>query len=255
MRLDIMRRPLRLLAGALIASGAAAIEAGTAAAQETLPFYRVEGTIIGSMPPLPLPMPASRNHNYWGFRLQAAQHSGRSGADLDGIAAGVDLQWRGGSVFGATAGYQRAECDAGVCNDHLMFEGRGRFNFITGGPTIAAPLGDPNASTTVGFEMGIGYSPDIMPDVNACAFDIGMPVAIAMLQSVRLVVFAKPTIAWDFHCGGTSQELATTWIGSFGVGLQQLGLRGLDVNAGFKKLFRDDTGYVFGVSVSYLLLP
>jgi len=27
------------------------------------------------------------------------------------------------------------------------------------------------------------------------------------------------------------------------------------VNAGFKKLFRDDTGYVFGVSVSYLLLP
>jgi len=255
MRRNIMRRPLHLLTGGLLASAAIATQTSTAAAQEELPFNRVEGTIIGSMPPLALPMPASRNHNYWGLRLQAARHAGRTGIDLDGIAGGVDLQWRGGSIFGATAGYQRADCDVGDCNDHLMFESRARFNFITGGPTIAGPLGDSNASTTVGFEMGVGYAPDIMPDVNACAFDIGMPVSLAMLQSVRLVVFAKPTLVWDFHCGGTARELATTWIGSFGVGLQQLGLRGLDVNAGFKKLFRDDTGYVFGVSVSYVLLP
>ncbi|HEU5208974.1 MAG TPA: hypothetical protein VFU06_06135 [Longimicrobiales bacterium] len=249
-----MRRPVPLLAGALLCALLHA-GTGTAAAQEQLPFSRVEGTIIGSMGPQPLPMPASRNHNYWGFRLQAASHLGRSGADFEAIAGGVDLQWRGGSTFGVTAGYQRTACDVGECNNHLMFEGRGRFNFITGGPTIAGALGDANASTTVGFDVGLGFSPDIAPRLNACAFDIGMPVAIAMLQSVRLVVFAKPTLAWDFHCGGTSQDLTTTWIGSFGVGLQQLGLRGLDVNAGFKKLFRDDTGYVFGVSVSYLLLP
>ncbi len=250
-----MRRPVHFLAGALVTLVAAATIPSSASAQEEPPLTRVEATPIGSMPPLPLPMPASRNHNYWGFRLQAARHAGRNGADLDAIAGGVDLQWRGGSVFGLTAGYQRAACDTGDCNDHVMFEGRGRFNFITGGPTIAGTLGDANASTTVGFEVGLGYAPDVTERLNACSFDIGMPVAIAMLQSVRLVLFAKPTVAWDFHCGGTSEGLGTTWMGSFGVGLQQLGLRGLDVNAGFKKLFRDDTGYVFGLSVSYVLLP
>ncbi len=246
-----MRRPVLLLAAALLACAA---DADRAAAQDA-PLYRVEATPIGSMPPLPLPMPASRNHNYWGFRLQAARHAGRAGADLEAIAAGVDLQWRGGSVFGVTAGYQRADCDLADCNDHLMFEGRGRFNFITGGPTIAGALGDNNASTTVGFEMGIGYAPDVTERLNACTFDVGVPVALAMLQSVRLVLFAKPGLAWDFHCGGSAEGLSTTWMGSVGVGLQQLGLRGLDVNAGFKKLFRDDTGYVFGISASYVLLP
>jgi len=252
--MNCMRRPVPLVAGTLMCVLLPAMP-GAVAAQEELPFYRVEGTIIGSLPPQPLAMPASRNHNYWGFRLLAASHLGRRGADFDAIAGGVDLQWRGGSTLSATVGYQRTTCEVGQCNDHLMFETRGRFNFLTGGPTIAGALGDDNASTTVGFELGIGYSPDVAPRLNACAFDIGMPVAIAMLQSVRLVVFAKPSVAWDFHCGGTSRDLATTWMGSMGVGLQQLGLRGLDVAMGFKKLFRDDTGYVFGISVSYLLLP
>src|SRR5690606_24820252 len=199
--MNFMRRPVPLVAGTLMCVLLPAMP-GAVAAQEELPFYRVEGTIIGSLPPQPLAMPASRNHNYWGFRLLAASHLGRRGADFDAIAGGVDLQWRGGSTLSATVGYQRTTCEVGQCNDHLMFETRGRFNFLTGGPTIAGALGDDNASTTVGFELGIGYSPDVAPRLNACAFDIGMPVAIAMLQSVRLVVFAKPSVAWDFHCGG-----------------------------------------------------
>src|SRR5690606_2161588 len=160
-----------------------------------------------------------------------------------------------GSTLSATVGYQRTTCEVGQCNDHLMFETRGRFNFLTGGPTIAGALSDDNASTTVGFELAIGYSPDVAPRLNACAFDIGMPVDSGLLQRGRLVVLAKSSVTWAFHRGGASQGLATTWLGSMGVGLQQLGLRGIDVAMGFKKLFRDDSVYVFGISVSYLLLP
>lgn len=246
-------RPL-LHAFALVAC-ALPLAPRAAAAQEPVLPSRVEATPIGTLPPLALPMPASRNHNYWAFHVLAARSMNRNGPDLDAVAVGAGIQWRGGSMYGVTVGYSGDCVGGGDCDEHLMAEARGRFNVFTGGPTIGGLFRDPNASTTLGAEMGIGYAPDVAGNVNACTFDIGMPVSVAMYQRVRLVVFAMPTLAWDFHCGGTSEGLGTTWIGSAGVGLQQLGLRGLDLHVGMKKIFRDDAGYLFGVSLSYVLMP
>lgn len=253
------RRPPRPVRGLLraFAVGVCALPLvpRAAGAQDASLPWRVQATPIGTLPPLALPMPASRNHNYWTFRLQGARSTNRNGPDLDAIAVGADLQWRGGSVYGVTVGYSGDCVGGGDCNEHLMVEARGRFNVFTGGPTIGGLFRDPNASTTLGAEMGIGYAPDLTDNVNACTFDIGMPISVAMYQRIRLVVFAMPTLAWDFHCGGTSEGLGTTWLGSAGVGLQQLGLRGLDLHLGVKKIFREDAGYLFGVSLSYVLMP
>lgn len=214
-----------------------------------------EATPVGALPPLALPMPASRNHNYWGIRLQAARRAGRDGDPLSSIAGGIDLQWRGGSVFGITGGYQQTDCESGECDAHSLFGARARFNVITGGPTIGAIFGDYSATSTLGAEMGIGYAPDVTPGINACTFDLGVPLSLAMLQRVRLVAYTMPGVVWDFDCGSGPQPMLTSWHMSLGLGVQQLGLPGLDVYAGLQKIFRDDTGYLFGISVTYVRIP
>lgn len=240
----------------------ASIALGTASAveaQETgeeLHILRIEATPIGALPPLALPMPASRNHNYWGIRLQAGRRAGRGGADLTAIAGGIDMQWRGGSMFGVTAGYQARDCETTeACDGHMMYGGRARFNVVTGGPTIGALLGDYSATSTLGAEMGFGYAPDVLPNVNACTFDLGMPLSLAMLQRVRLVAFVTPSVVWDVDCSADEPPMLETWAMSFGMGLQQIGLRGLDVYVGMRKVFRSETGYQVGISVTYVRLP
>ncbi|MGH7443740.1 MAG: hypothetical protein ACREKM_02645, partial [Longimicrobiales bacterium] len=250
---------LRAYCTAALAASLALGTASAVQAQETgeeLHILRIEATPIGALPPLALPMPASRNHNYWGIRLQAGRRAGRGGADLTAIAGGIDMQWRGGSIFGVTAGYQARDCEAAEeCDGHMMYGGRARFNVVTGGPTIGALLGDYSATSTLGAEMGFGYAPDVLPGLNACTFDLGMPLSLAMLQRVRLVAFATPSIVWDVDCSADEPPMQETWAMSFGMGLQQIGLRGLDVYLGMRKVFRSETGYQLGISVTYVRLP
>ncbi|MGH7445760.1 MAG: hypothetical protein ACREKM_12820, partial [Longimicrobiales bacterium] len=86
-------------------------------------------------------------------------------------------------------------------------------------------------------------------------FDLGMPLSLAMLQRVRLVAFATPSIAWDVDCSADEPPMRETWAMSFGMGLQQIGLRGLDVYVGMRKVFRTGTGYQLGISLTYVRLP
>jgi hypothetical protein len=228
-----------------------------AQSDDEIRIRRLEATPIGALPPLALPMPASRNHNYWGLRLQTGQRRGRESPDLSSIALGVDLQWRGGSVFGATVGYQDRDCDApgDICGGHMMYGVRGRFNFITGGPSLGAMINDYSATTTIGTEIGIGYAPNVADGVRACTFDVGMPLSLALLQRVRLVPFLTPALLWDVDCSDRGPRTNVRFATSMGIGLQQLGLRGLDVYLGFQKIFQTDTGYHFGISVTWLRLP
>ncbi|MFL5634168.1 MAG: hypothetical protein ACJ78J_08720, partial [Gemmatimonadaceae bacterium] len=87
-----------------------------------LPIRAFEATPIGALPPVALPMPASRDQSYWGLRLQVGERRERGGPeDLFAIAGGIDYQLRGGSIFGLTGGYQsRQNCNAAVsdCRGH-----------------------------------------------------------------------------------------------------------------------------------------
>lgn len=224
---------------------------------DVLQILRLESTPIGALPPIALPMPASRNHDYWGVRLQAGHRVDRDGSDLGAIAAGIDFQYRGGSVVGITGGYQKRDCDlAGPdCGGHALFGLRSRINLITGGPTIGALFGDKNATSTLGGELGFGYAPNILPDTNACTIDIGMPVSVSMLQRIRLVSYVTPGVAWDLSCGSGGPPTHTSWLTGFGIGIQQLGNRSTDVFVGMQKIFRGDTGYQLGISVTYIWLP
>jgi hypothetical protein len=253
--------PRRTIHALLLATAGSAVIAprnGVRAqtADDELAVLRLEATPIGALPPISLPMPASRNHNYWGLRLQTGQRNGRGGADLRSIAGGIDLQWRGGSIFGATAGYQARDCDIVVtdCGGHMLFGVRGRFNVVTGGPGLASGF-DYSATSILGAEVGFGFAPDVTPGTNACTFDIGVPVALAMFQKVRVVPFLTPSVVWDIGCSENAEPTRETYLISLGLGLQQIGLRGLDVYLGFQKIFRSDTGYHFGISVTYIRLP
>jgi hypothetical protein len=242
-----------LLAGAL--SGP-----GRADAQTVLPpgVLSAEATPIGALPPVALPMPASRDQNYWGLRLQAGNRRQRGPEDLLAIAGGIDYQVRGGSIFGITGGYQwRQHCQPALtdCSGHTLFGARARFNLMTGGPTIAGLWGDNAATSTLGTELGIGYGPNVRPDVNACTFDIGVPFSIATLERIRLVTFVTPGVVWDVDCSAENTPGFRTFLLGFGLGLQQLGFRGLDVHVGAQRMFRGSTGLQFGVSVSWVRLP
>jgi hypothetical protein len=249
--------PALLALVAFAALVAPAASARSAAAQEAgdPEMLDVEATPIGALPPLALPMPASRNHNYWGFRLQLGNRAGRDGPDLMTVAGGVDLQWRGGSVFGLTAGYQRPDCADTDCDGHFLLGTRARFNVVTGGPTIASLFNDYSATSTLGAEVGFGYSPDAVDEADACTVDIGMPLSLAMLQKVRVSSFIMPSVAWDVACGSGLGPVRSNSIINAGLGVQQLLLDGLDIYLGVQKIFRNDTGYQVGISVVYVHLP
>lgn len=218
---------------------------------------RLLGTPIGALPPVAILMPASRNHNYLVARVQGGRLLGSVG-DRDAMGAGLDIQWRGGSSFGFTAGYQRNSCPPTTeCPDHFMYGGRANFNLITGGPTFAALIGDASATTTLGTEFGFGYAPRSFDGNNACAFDVAMPISISMFQVVRVVAFGGLGVAWDVRCPwrGSSAGIGASTLAKAGIGIQQLGARGLDVTIGAQQIFRSGAGTHFGISVTYVRLP
>jgi len=223
-----------------------------------LHLRRLLAVPIGALPPVAMLMPASRNHNYWVARVQGGTLLDERGAGLSAVAGSIDLQWRGGSAFGLTAGYQSAGCDQPVdpCPAHPMFGGRARFNLITGGPTVATLIDDYSATTTIGAELGYGLAPDAMAGRNACAVDIGMPVSLSLFQRVRVVSFLSPGIVWDVRCPlrGSVGTGASTLLGA-GLGLQQLFHRGLDVSFGAQRIFRRGAGIQIGVTITYVRLP
>jgi hypothetical protein len=223
-----------------------------------LHLRRLLAVPIGALPPMGMLMPASRNHNYWVGRLQAGTQWENLAGDNASYAAGLDLQWRGGSVYGVTAGYQTADCEEGVvgCGGHPLFGARARFNVITGGPTFAALVGDNSATTTVGTEFGFGYAPNALFARNACAFDMGMPISISLFSRIRVLSFFTPGIAWDVRCpmAGSPGEGASTFAAA-GLGIQQLWNRGLDVSIGAQRIFRAGSGIQLGVNVTYVRLP
>jgi len=246
-----MKRRHLLLALIVLAHPAAAQTAGE------LHLRRLLSVPLGALPPLAMLMPASRNNNYWVARLQAGTQWNNLVGDLATTALGVDLQWRGGSSFGLTGGYQWSDCQATVtdCPAHLMIGGRARFNLVTGGPTVAASF-DNSATTTVGAEFGMGYAANAIGGRNACAFDLGAPVSISLFQKLRVLTFLTPGFAWDARCifSGSRPGGASTFIGA-GFGLQQLGSRGLDVSFGVQRIFRRGAGVQLGVNVTYVRLP
>jgi hypothetical protein len=241
-----------ILAGLLFAVPATAQTAGE------LHLRRLLAVPLGALPPQAMLMPASRNHNYWVGRLQAGTQWENLVGDLATYAAGIDLQWRGGSVFGVTAGYQVADCEETVsgCASHALFGARARFNILTGGPTFAALIGDNSATTTVGTEIGLGYAPNVIAGHKACAVDIGVPVSISLFQKVRMLTFVAPGIAWDVHCplGGSPGSGTSTLVGA-GLGIQQLFNRGLDVSVGAQRIFRAGSGIQLGLNITYVKLP
>jgi hypothetical protein len=223
-----------------------------------LHLQRLLATPIGGLPPVAMPMPASCDRNYWGVRLQAGRHRRENMPDVRAVAAGLDLQWQGGSVVGITAGYQVPQCKpADVnCADHFMFGARARAGLMSGGPTLAALIGNHTATTTFGADVGVGYAPRVAGLGDACVVDVGAPISISMLQRVRVVTFLSPGVAWDVGCFRRSPApTAASFVLGYGLGIQQFLDRGLDVNVGLQRIFRRGTGIQFGISFLYVRLP
>jgi hypothetical protein len=202
-------------------------------------------------------MPASRNHSYWVGRLQAGTQWDVPG-NLAAYAGGVDFQWRGGSTLGVTAGYQDGNCEGAIagCSGHALFGARARVNLLTGGPTVAALVGDNGATTTLGAELGYGYAPNAVGGHKACAFDVGMPISVALFQRIRVLSFFTPGIAWDVRCiSDGSPGIGASTFAAAGLGIQQLWHPGLDVSFGIQKIFRSEGGIQLGVTVTFVNLP
>jgi len=248
---------------AILALVAVPLAGGVLAAQETQVTHEeqelllLEATPIGALPPIPLPMPASRNHNYWGFRLQAGNREAASESHLPAFAAGLDFQYRGGSIIGVTGGYQKRDCGliGASCGGHTLFGIRSRINIITGGSSLAGLLHDYTSTTTIGGELGLGYAPNVVSGMNACTLDLGVPITVSAGQRVRIATFLTPGIMWDLNCSGPESPSRAAWLTGFGFGLQQLGSRGLDVYVGLQKIYRQHAGYQLGLSVTYVRLP
>jgi hypothetical protein len=245
---------------ALLALTAALLLPRSAQAQLTddqIQIRRIAATPIGALPPTATLMPASRNHNYWGTRIQAGHRRGGSEPDQSAVAGGIDLQWRGGSVFGVMVGYRTTECAPAdpECGGGALLGARAQLNVISGGSTIGALVGDYSATTTLGTEIGFGYARDALPGIDACTVDLGVPISLAMLQSVRLVAFMSPGVVWAIRCGAEAPAPRATFLTSLGIGMQQLGGRALDLYIDAQKFFRDGAGYQLGISFTYVRMP
>ena len=217
----------------------------------------LEATPVGALPPIALPMPASRNHSYWAFRLQAGDRESPGESGLPAFAGGIDFQYRGGSVIGITGGYQKRDCGliGGGCGGHTLFGVRSRINLMTGGQTLGSLFHDYSSTTTLGGEVGFGYAPNVVSGMAACSLDFGVPITISFGQTIRIATFLTPGIMWDLNCSGPESPSRPAYLTGFGIGFQQLGSRGLDVYLGVQKIYRRDSGFQIGVSVTYVRLP
>ena len=217
----------------------------------------LEATPVGALPPIALPMPASRNHSYWAFRLQAGNRESPGESSLPAFAGGIDFQYRGGSVIGITGGYQKRDCGllGGGCGGHALFGIRSRVNIMTGGQTFGSIFHDYSSTTTLGGELGIGYAPNVISGTDACSLDLGMPITVSLGQTIRIASFLTPGIMWDLNCTGPESPSRAAWLTGLGIGFQQLGSRGLDVYLGLQKIYRRDSGFQIGISINYVRLP
>ncbi len=221
-------------------------------------ILRLLSTPFGALPPTALPMPASRNHNYFQGRIQSGYRSGPNDENLSSIGGGLDFQYRGGSVFGLTAGYQKHNCSATVdCESgHMLYGARAKIGLITGGSGVSGLLRDNSTTSTFGTEIGFGYAPNVAPDVSGCTLDVGIPYSIAKRrQRPRFVMYLTPGMVWDMKCGSGGPGTKKSYFTGFGLGLQQVGNRSLDVYLGVQKIYRADAGTQFGLSITYLRLP
>jgi len=244
-----------------VALGAVAVTPAILHAQATeseIALLRLLGVPGTALPPVSLPMPASRNHNYFSGRFQVGYRKGPSGDAMPAFAGGIDFQYRGGSTIGVTGGYQRRDCGiAGTtCGSHAMFGIKSQINLTTGGSIFAGLLHDNSATSTLGTEFGFGYAPRVSGKVNACAIDFGVPFSVAKRrQRPRLVAYLSPGIIWDFNCGSGGPPSTKTYRTDFGLALQQVGNRSFDIYFGMQKLFRGRSGFQTGISLSYVRLP
>ena len=171
----------------------AVIAPGVGGSQEVsdrdIELLRLMGTPIGALSPISLPMPASRNHNYYIGRFQTGQRRSSAGTNLAAAEVGVDLQYRGGSIYGLTAGYQERECRfAGAdCGGHALFGARAQVNLITGGSMMAGLFRDNSTTSTFGTEIGFGFAPNVTDGVSASrstwAFPSRSPSAVSVRDS------------------------------------------------------------------------
>src|SRR5678815_5822144 len=122
----------------------APLASGAQTSDRDLAVLRLLGIPVAALPPISLPMPASRNHNYFIGKLQAGYRKGPSGDAMPAFAAGLDFQYRGGSTIGVTAGYQKRDCGTvgAGCGGHALIGVRSQINLMTGGSIFAGLLKD-----------------------------------------------------------------------------------------------------------------
>lgn len=252
-------RQIRLTLIVLAFSALAPMSARAQATATEIEILRLIGVPVTALSPISLPMAASRNHTYLIGRLQTGYRRGPSGAAMPAAAAGIDLQYRGGSIVGLTGGWQKRDCDLieGSCGGHAMFGARTQINLVTGGSMFAGLLRDNTATSTLGVEMNFGYAPKVIRDINACSLDFGVPFSVAKRrQRPRLVAYVSPGILWDFSCGGGSgPPTKKSYRTDFGFALQQVGNRSFDMYFGMQKLWRSRVGFQTGLSFTYVRLP
>jgi len=71
----------------------------------------------------------------------------------------------------------------------------------------------------------------------------------------RLTAFVKPGMIWNFSCGSSGPGTRKSYFTDFGLGLQQVAGRGLDIYVGAQKMFRARTGLAAGLTITYVRLP
>ena len=247
----------RSLFAALVAL-AAPLGLRAQATDSELRILRLLSIPVNALPAIGAPMPASRNHSYLIGRLQGGLRKGPGGSAMPAVAAGIDLQYKGGSTLGITGGYQKRDCGTlgDNCGGHAMFSVSSDINLMTGGSLFAGLLHDNTTTSTLGLSLGFDYAPKYAEDKNACAIDVGVPFSVAKRrQRPRLVGYVTPGIVWDFNCGSSGPSGSKTYRTDFGLALQQVGNRSFDIYFGMQKLFRGRTGFLTGLSFSYVKLP
>lgn len=243
---------MRICLGVMLFALALALPAAAQESAAVLPFDALAMTPFGALPPAGPPMPASRNHHYIHYRVQAGRRYA-SGAELNALAAGVDLQWLGGSVAGVTVGRQWCPEEVQDCDSHAIAGVRGRLSLYTTGPTIGRIIQDHSASLMVAGEIGIGYAADVLDGRDACSFDIGLPVAIGLFQNIRVVPFLTPALGWEMDCADRDTSKPRMALG-WGISLQQILMRGLDIHIGGQRVFRSGAGHQLGVGITMVPL-
>ena len=234
-----MRRILSFLSGVLVLSGTSA---DAQIVNSAAAYFALIVSPAGAVPPILSSAMLNRAMTQPDFSLRYG-HTSFDGASSNVLDARVGFAAGTKATIGVNAGYQSYTCDG--CEGHFIAgaNAEGRLLSYTLG------TGPEAGQLTVGLNGEAGFG--TRSGTTVTGVTAGLPFALVTgSPTLKIAPFLTPALGWGGIFGSGESQTGTRFLRGAGVAIVSP-TSGIDVNAGFQKVFIDGRDTIVGVSLTF----